>query len=150
MVDITFGEQLEEAKSDDDEIHEDELQIIDSLPSTPGNEEDKEEQSSHAKDTMDQLDDMVKIEPSLTVTQVTHDDMSKNAKVELDESKLDTLMASLIATYKEESKQQPIKRSIEWEDVIEGRTYKNNILMYKSFYCSQFCLFVIDVCKYLL
>ena len=32
MVDIASDEQLEEAESDDDETHEDEIQIIDSLP----------------------------------------------------------------------------------------------------------------------
>jgi len=92
---------LEEAKSDDDEIHEDKLQIINSLPTAPRKEEDKERQSSHAKDTMDLLDDIEKIEPSLIVTLVTHDDMSENDRVEvkLHESKLNKSLESLVATY---------------------------------------------------
>ena len=41
MEDIASSEQLEEVESDDDETHEDELQIIDSLPSAPRKEEEK-------------------------------------------------------------------------------------------------------------
>ena len=83
---------MEEAKSDDDETHEDELQIIHSLPPLPEKEEDKEGQSSQVRDTMNQLGDVAKMKLDVTITMLVHDDMSGDVRVEvnLQESELDT------------------------------------------------------------
>ena len=83
MVDIASEEKLEEAKSDSDETHEDEIQIIDSLPPLPRKEEGKEGKSSQVKDTVDQLGDVVEIKLDVAVTLSAHDDMSGDARVEV-------------------------------------------------------------------
>lgn len=121
MVDIAFDEQLEGVESDDDEMHEDEVQINDSLPLVHGKEEDKEGQSSHVKNTVGQMDDVEKMKPNITVTLVVHDDTNGNERVEVNmqESKPNTSLAKLIATYAKDSEQQPIKKLVACEDVIE-------------------------------
>ena len=58
------------------------------------------------KDTMDQLDDIAQKESRITITLVTHDDMSENTRVEvkLHESEPNTSLVSLVAIYVEKSK----------------------------------------------
>ena len=64
-------------------MHEDDIQIINSLPPIPKQGEDKEWQSSHVTNTMDQLDDVEEKKLDMTATLVVHDKMSGNVRVEV-------------------------------------------------------------------
>lgn len=57
------------------------------------------------KDTIDQMNDVAKIESNITITLVVHDDIGGDTRVEVSfhESKPDTSLDNLIATYVKDS-----------------------------------------------
>ena len=83
MTDNTSSEQLEEAKTDDDEVHEDEVQFIDIPAQDQSKEEDKSKQPISVIGSEAQDDDMTKEKTRIKVVLSVHDKNSENPRVEI-------------------------------------------------------------------
>ena len=76
MVDITSDEKFEEAKSDDDEVHEDELEVIDTLAQDQREEEDKSKQPILVASLEAQDASIIEEEARIKVVLSIHDENS--------------------------------------------------------------------------
>ena len=83
MVDIASNEQLEEAENDDDELHEDEIQVIGTLTQDQRKEEEKDKKPISIAGLEAQDDDMIEEETRIKVVLSIHDENSENPQVEI-------------------------------------------------------------------
>ena len=122
MADISSDEYFEEAKTDDDELQEDEVQVIGTIAQDQREEEDKRKQPILVPSSKVQDANMIEEETRIKVFLSFHDENGENPRVEIDlqVQKQVSSLASLVATKAEDSKQQQsIKISVTCEDVIE-------------------------------